>query len=61
MKIVKDQRQLLEQAAGLDGGVDAELFCFEQSRPDCTRCQNSRRVGDPAFPVACPSCSKSRG
>lgn len=52
-------RQLLEQAAGLDGGTDTELTCFEASRPDCDRCKNTRRVGDPAFPVACPACSRA--
>lgn len=49
-------RSMLEQAAGRDGGADTESYCFEQARPDCDRCKNTRRVGDPSFPLVCPSC-----
>lgn len=60
MKIIRytrKSREILEQAAGVDGGTDAEIVCFEASRPtDCKRCNGSRRVGDSAFPIPCPDC-----
>lgn len=49
-------RTFLEQTAGHDGGADTDLYCFEQARPNCDRCKNTRRVGHAAFPLDCPAC-----
>lgn len=60
MRLITTDRELLEQVAGEDGGIEPEAVCLQfmrrQQRP-CNRCDGRGLVGHRSFPVVCPRCS----